>query len=622
MAALSIRTLLTSPSRERLVHAAIGLVAGIALYGVYLLAKGTPGPTPGPEALGLGVVFAALLVLMTLRAEGARAVVIFSIIVGAILGLQNYYLLSLFNGAGGGGSGNAFFSPIRTQAGLAFDAASIIIAYITLAFFQAWQDTSDGGFSYERLFCNAWTNALLVGVAILFTLAVWAVLGLWAGLFGLINLTFFKNIFTSASFVYIFTGTTFGLSIALAKEHDRVILALRGLALTLCRFLAPILAVASILFLLAVPFTGLAPLWKTGAATPILLSVCMGGILFVNAVVQYGQEDNEFPIWARYLLGVQMLLMPALVALAYYSTSLRIGQHGLTPQRVYAMLLIAVVGIHALAYAWSALRYRLAWGGGIIRYNPILARIAVVLALLVHLPLIDPYHLSARDQFSRLAHGDIKVADFDFGAMKFHFGDPGREMLARMETDQTLPFRVAINEKLALLQQADSYYQWMRDKRAAERAVDVDADLDRYFFAHPDKTSLPDGLLQFINQTQGAMITTCGRDGSVRCALVAVDADQDKQADYLFVRLTKPWVQASLFFKGSGDNWHLYGLGNQRLDEDQTAALVKALTEGKYELAAPRFKDIRFGDTLFGLGPAADLSGRNRMNRFRVRPFN
>ena len=597
--ALSVEKIFTGTFADRLVHAGIGLVAGLLLYVLFEATRGGTGAMPGLQTLQLAVSIAALGALMSYRPDSRLPAAIFALVMAVVLGLEFYYLLTLFTDADAAPSAVFSSDPGRLQAGLAFAAAGLVISYVALAFFQTWQETRDGSFPYEQLFSHAWTNALLVGVAVLFTGAVWAVLGLWAGLFQLVNLHFFKDLFTARSFGYLFTGAAFGLSIALAKEYHRIILALRGLALTLCRFLAPILAVAAILFLVVLPFTGLAPLWKTGAATPILLSVSAAGILFVNAVVQYGQEESGFPLWAKYPVAAQMALLPIFAVLAFYSTWLRIHQYGLTPQRVYAMLLIVIVGVHAVTYSYSVLRYRMAWGESLVRLNPNLARISVLLALLVHLPLIDPYHLSARDQFSRLAHGTIKVADFDFGAMKFHFGDPGRAMLAHIETDQTLPYRVAIDEKLAVLKEAKTYYDWEAGNRAAAQAATVDADLDSHFFVHPDKASLPEGLLAYMIQRQGALMTICGRDGRTRCALVTLDANQDGQMDYLLVRIDQTYTFANLFYR-SADGWRMLAQGSRALGDGEAASLVAALSKGEFTLEAPRFQDIRIGNTVFG----------------------
>ncbi|KAK0348746.1 hypothetical protein LTR94_035955, partial [Friedmanniomyces endolithicus] len=62
---------------------------------------------------------------------------------------------------------------------------------------------------------------------------------------------------------------------------------------TILSVLAPVLATGLLLFLAALPFTGLAPLWQaTSATTPILLCCVAGALILINATIGDTPEDD------------------------------------------------------------------------------------------------------------------------------------------------------------------------------------------------------------------------------------------------------------------------------------------------------------------------------------------
>jgi hypothetical protein len=86
---------------------------------------------------------------------------------------------------------------------------------------------------------------------------------------------------------------------------------LQNVAMLVLGVLAPVLAVGLGLFLIALPFTGLQPLWEaTKATTPILLACAVGALLLVNAVIGNGGDDaprNRVLRWAALVLAVATL---------------------------------------------------------------------------------------------------------------------------------------------------------------------------------------------------------------------------------------------------------------------------------------------------------------------------
>ncbi len=50
---------------------------------------------------------------------------------------------------------------------------------------------------------------------------------------------------------------------------------------SICQVLLPVVSFVALLFLVVLPWTGLAPLWDTGHASPVLLGIVVLLVLFV-----------------------------------------------------------------------------------------------------------------------------------------------------------------------------------------------------------------------------------------------------------------------------------------------------------------------------------------------------
>jgi hypothetical protein len=236
--------------------------------------------------------------------------------------------------------------------------------FVAWPFLQCRQENGRWRAAYPDLFDHAWQNGLTLVVAALFTAVCWVVLTLWAQLFALVHIRFFKDLFfDNKPFVYLATGLFAGLGILIGRTQQHPLRVARQILFAVCSGLLPLLALIALMFLASLPFTGLAPLWATRSAASLLLGLLLLLVVFVNAVWQDGVDMKTYPRTLRWLIDAALVLSPVYAALAVYALALRIGQYGWTDQRFWAVLVAVALACHALGYALAALRWRRCAGG-------------------------------------------------------------------------------------------------------------------------------------------------------------------------------------------------------------------------------------------------------------------
>src|SRR5262249_34509026 len=193
----------------------------------------------------------------------------------------------------------------------------------------------------------------------------------------------------------------------------------RTLALALLSWLLPVMTLFAVAFVLALPFTGLEPLWSTRRATAILLVAGAALVVLINAVYQDGRYNS--PALLRYASRAAALVLIPLVGLAAYALSLRVTQYGWTPERVSACACVVIAACYAIGYAATALGWRPRLAG--IEATNIatsLAILAVLLALLT--PVADPAKIAVADQLRRQEDGKESVEAIAYAFPRLRLG--------------------------------------------------------------------------------------------------------------------------------------------------------------------------------------------------------
>jgi hypothetical protein len=403
----------------------IGLIQGAALLGLYLSIEHRSWPATVPGLFAPLVLVFAWMPIVLLGAVGRmrlRTLLIWGLTAAALLALMGWW--SVTWGVRPSGLNEPLASPIVFAA----SAAMLFIAHhLILPADRARRWIAP----YPAYFDTAWKAGVQLALSVAFTGAFWLLLFLGAGLFSVIGLNFLRDLLGQEWFSIPVTTLAFSAAVHLTDVKDGLIRGVRTVALMLLSWLMPVMTLITAAFILALPFAGVGRLWDEGYGTSLMLAAAAALIILINAAYQDGEPDGAPPAvlqWAARIAGV--LLVP-LIGLALWGIALRIGQHGLTPERIIAAACVLVGAVHAVGYAIAAVKPG-PWMRPLERTNIIggVAAVAAILALFT--PLADPARLSVADQMRRLETGRVSAEAFDYAFLRFDAGRSGREALDRL----------------------------------------------------------------------------------------------------------------------------------------------------------------------------------------------
>jgi hypothetical protein len=501
------------------VLASTGLVQGC----VYFLAHEAWPEDPTAKALIVAPVFfvsvAAAIVHLAWTGTAIKRLATLAAVIPAVFAILGFWVWSHVPAAA---------APYRLdESRIPLSIAGTVLAvYVLLPFVQIYQKTGRRTYPYSELFQHSWTNIYILAIGGAVAWAFWIIIVLWFQLFKLIDITLFEDVFTHTAFVSMALAAVFGYGVALGRESERVTSTLRSLTLVILRTLMPLLALIALLFLVSLPFTGLQPLWDTGHASAVLLSLIGLTILLSNGVYQDGTGDLPYERWVRHGVEAALLGLPIYAGITFYALALRIAQYGLSPSRFYGVLLTTWAALYAIGYAAAVLKRRGKWMEPVQRVNMTMAWVLVTSALAAHTPILDPVAWSARNQFARLAEGRVAAQEFDYAFLRFRLGRAGWERLAELEQLTEHPEFAAIRDGVAVAREAESY------RELATRATVLLTEDDLELIALAE--GFPQGLVSFVatditrDQTNGCIE---GRN----CVVFPAALDGDGDNEYVVV---------------------------------------------------------------------------------------
>jgi len=572
---------LSLPVRSTIVL--IALLQGLALYAAQRLSD-TPPFTNGLFSYGFHAWLLVIPSAVALTLVDLRDRRMWAHLAGASL-----LVLALAVWIGWNLQGAEGLSPAPLRAPFAVGLA--IAAFIALPWWQFRLAQGHWRADYSALFERAWQNGLTLALAAAFTGLAWLLLWLCSALFKLVQVGFFAQLFRQESFIALFTGTVIGFGLLLGRTQHRAMQITRQVLFAVCRALLPLLSLIAVLFVLALPFTGLEPLWNTRSAAQVLLTLLLLLVLFVNAVYQHDDQRPAYPRALRLLVQASLVALPVYGGLAVYALGLRIGQYGWSVERFWGMVVAVLAAGYALGYALAALPHGGRWLQRLEPVNRVMCWVVLAAAVLCNSPLIDPVRITLASQLPRLSAAPAQISSGDARMLRF---DLGRRGVTALRTLQAAPAVAADPRASALLRAAlASSNRYAMTNDGAERVQDAPALQARIRVAsgHPAPEAdwwqaLADGALP---------VYPCA-DAEDRCVALRQDLDGDGRDDMLMcntgstlwvmcalqVRTATGWARAgTVTFQGSRDN-------------DQSA-IADALASGALQLRTPRWPELEAG---------------------------
>lgn len=538
---------------------AIGLLQGLAVYGLIRLVDGDEPAAwvlRNPKGFALTFLLVGALPLPLLLGLGhlrAKVLACWVVLAGlVILGLGLHDLRQ--NGV----------APLPVFSPQLFICLPPLL-FIAHALVSAADASRHWWPRYEACFEAAWRATLQLLLGGLFLGAFWMVFRLGAALFSIIGIDALERLIERPLFHIVVTGGVGAAALHLADAQDRLTRGARMLGLNLQSWLAPLLAGVTGAFLLALPFTGLQPLWDTRHAGVLLLVTAAVLVMLVNAIHQDGHHREPAVLtWSARLAAIEL---PLLVGLAGWGIWLRIAQYGLTPPRVLAVAVLVVLAAYAITYPFAARRP----GMPVLEPANIgIAGLIVVVLLALNTPLADPARLAVSHQVGRLLAGKVSPEAFDTRFLRRDAGRYGRDALAALGGNPNAAFA-------ALATRPDATPGKPGLAETPLRLVTLPAD-----------AALPDAVRALVADIR----IYCRQQ---ECTALPVDMAGDGRRGWLI----GPMGIAFRLYEEQGGTWRRSG---EVSVSGCGAANIQAIREGRFSLAPARTRDILVGDQRLRMG--------------------
>ena len=605
---------------------AISLLHGVALY--FLALAGTKNVWPSTEPLWalpfwtVALVWPTLLLLSQGHGEFRRAVAATGA-VAVLFGLLAMYVgwqlmpIPAADGEGVypfdfrrvyGSISPALIAPMTLSLGVA--------AFKALMYLQPL--TAREALTYSSLFRQSWRNLLVAVLSWALAVGVFAVLQIWAELFAVIGIQTFRKLFREPWFLLPVLALSFGLGVHIFHGLLRTIDTITGLIEGLMRLLLPLVAALISMFLVALPFTGLEPLWNVGSGTALLMALNILALFFLNGVYQTG-ETRSYPLVVHRALYATTAVLPVVSGLALYGIALRIGQYGFTVERCWVLAIAILLALFSCGYTYSIVRRRDDWPLGLAAVNRIMGLVVLAVLLLANSPLMDFRKISLNSQVERVTRGEITLEQFDFHYAYRYLGRPAWQWLSAraLEVEADSP---KLAERIRNPQP-----NFAGIALGGPGATTPDGGWRERLVLRPEPFEIPEGVETLMDEQMRSWPFVRGAPFEWSPVLIQIDLNADGVNEYVLLMDAVPG--AGVAFQQAGDDWRVLRLmtasvptalalgpralvgrnaaGGVVMGMDPSGAIAPAplpgkvgeeLRTGTIETADPGFRELRVGD--------------------------
>lgn len=553
-----------------LMRLGIGLAQGLGLY--LLLQLRAAGMWPGSDpylfaALALAGIFAPLVLLEGLGEIPTRLLSLWTGIVAALLACLGLYHHWRIQG------------PQQAYAGLALAVLTALMLVTAQAMLRA--GVREGKFfaSYRTCFDVSWNLMARLLVWGLIAGTAWALVGSgntlfnWArGQYPMLRLSVEPALITMP-LVALVSAAAFTATAAGGRVRR---LAKRAL-LACCTVALPMLVVASAAVVLS------------RLHGPVSLILCLTlATLLVLAINASYRGDAHRGGWRKASELAGAFVIVALVIVAAFALNARVEELGWTAARIYAGVLLAVLGLYGLFYSGAGL---IGIGGGawmqrVEPINRIMALVLIASCLALSSPLADPLKLAVDSQTMRLKNGAVELAAFDFDYLRQHGVRFGQRALIDMA--QNAAPEVARDASVALSSHL---------RGDVPNPTEIGANI----ILHTPGARLSNSLLTQDWKKSDA-VPPCLTTPALSCDAWMLDLDRDGMNEVLLIYGTDArWWAAVL--KQQGDGW----TAAASFASPHCRGTLEALRSGRFTLAdpLPGWRDLLVAGMRLSAQPAA-----------------
>lgn len=404
---------------------------------------------------------------------------------------------------------------------------TVVLGFVLLGLLCGF-DIKARRWRYERLFEYAWRNGILLVTAAFMTAIFWVVLWAGAALMSLIGVKFVTGLIRQSLFAFTVTSLVVAASAGLGLVRADMTATIRRYALSIAAWLLPLVLFFAVLWAVALPFTGLEPLFKTRYAATLMLGFMALAVLFANCAYQDGEHEAYPQGLARSLQGAWLALL-VVVGVAWWALVLRVAQHGWSEDRLWAALVATLAAVYALGYALSWLR-RDRWMATMGVTN-IVAALLLCMGLLVY--VAPPTHVRKLAVAAHLAHvqqqkvgADGKTMEPDWHYLRWESGRYGREALQALAAGQGVPAGQGWERKAGQMLAETNRYNPQPHKQMNA------TELEQRFRVHPQGRSLPESFVQYLRGDSSGDLRHCLQNAAA-CPVWLGDLNGDAQDELL-----------------------------------------------------------------------------------------
>lgn len=579
----------------------LGLAQGLALYVLYKTHEAVLWPIEWGPLLNALLLSFLLLPLVVYWSQGilvrrTLTRLLLAVAIG-IIGISAYQAATLFPAAE---LNKPQLIDFPVFIGLA------MVSFMSVPFVSAWGASAKPGLAlgrweYATLFEHAWRNAVITLQAGVLTGLLWIVLRLGAELFRLIGVDWPRDVLEEAWFAIPVTTLSIALGIRAGLKRAAFVITLRNHWLTLTAWLLPLVGLIGSAFVLT-SLGGVDKLFERGLSAFFLLWFAAFWIKFFNSAFQDGQSVPPLGPWLLKILPYTTLALLAITGLAAWALGLRVSQHGLTPDRVWGLLVVIVGLCYGVGYALS-LANRAQWMSSIPHANVFAALVMAMGIVLLLSPVLDARKLSTSSQMSRLDAGKVNLAEFDVHALgsQGRFGYDALNRLAQQKTlkNEATPMALRAREAIETAQQ-NLVWRNTADKDSDVAVTDVRERLKIY----PVGTSLPEDFVSFLQADIRTWDSWNRQDScfnqnrkATHCSVLQVDLNHDQQPEMVLWK-TRNDVQPGVYSKSRGVwkrvGYMVFSQAAPKAMDIQTQLMTESFTSSPY-----RWNELRIGETRY-----------------------